>query len=167
MPQSPSPLSPLPADSKFAKLEYLRRLSNLWDNQLSIPGTPLRVGLESLIGLLPVGGDIVGIIFSSYILLEAARMGLPKVILVRMLVNVIIDGAAGSVPVLGDLFDTTWKANTKNVNLIENHLRSSKPSRKAEQSFFILLFAGLMLVIIAMTAIFVVIIRIVLQAINH
>lgn len=166
MPQSPSPLSPLPPDPKFAKLERLRRLSNLWDNYLSIPGTPLRVGLESLIGLLPVGGDVLGVIFSSYILIEAARMGLPKSTLGRMFLNVVIDGVVGAVPILGDLFDTTWKANTKNVNLLEAHLLSPKVSRKADKSFLILLIAGFILVIVALTTITVVIIKLVLQAIN-
>lgn len=166
MSQSPPPLSPLPAESKLAKLERLRRLSNLWDNYLTIPGTPLRVGLESLIGLLPIGGDVLGVIFSSYILIEAARMGLPKATLGRMFLNVVIDGVVGAVPILGDLFDTTWKANTKNVNLLEAHLHSPKPSRKVDRSFFILLFVGFMLVIIALVTITVIIIRLVLQAIN-
>ena len=72
-----------------AKLERLRYLSNLWDNALRIPGTNLRVGLESLIGILPFGGDVIGLLLSCYILFHAIQFKLPKTILLRMVSNII------------------------------------------------------------------------------
>ena len=65
-------------DAKLAKLQHLRQLSRLWDDSLSLPGTRLRVGLESLVGLLPIGGDAIGLLLSSYILLQAFSLGLPR-----------------------------------------------------------------------------------------
>ncbi len=152
MPKSgnPQPLSqPFhPEDSHLQRLHHLRRLSDLWDRSLTIPGTNFRLGLESLVGILPVGGDVIGVILSCYILAQAVRFGLPRAVLVRMIFNIAIDGLVGSVPILGDIFDTTWKANTKNVNLLEAHLRSPQTSQKAGRSFLWLL--GLVLGAIAL-----------------
>ena len=164
MPQSPPPLSEVPNDPKWLKLQRLRQLSYLWDNSFAIPGTNFRVGLEALIGLLPFGGDILGMAFSTYILLQAAQMGLPKRILMRMVFNVVLDGVAGSVPILGDLFDSTWKANTKNVNLLEAHLRSPQQSRNASKWFFVLPLVVLLLVILTVSAVGVFVIFLLLKA---
>ncbi len=113
----------------IGKLVHLRTLSNFWDNALRIPGTKLRVGLDSMMGLLPLGGDIIGIILSCYILFHAIQLQLPKAILMQMVVNAIIDGAGGVIPVFGDLFDTVWKANTRNVDLLEAYLHQADVDR--------------------------------------
>ncbi len=165
MPQSKLPLDLVLTDHRLAKLNHLRRLSYLWDKSLSVPGTSFRVGLESLVGILPVGGDIVGMVLSTYILLQAVQLGLPKAVLVRMVLNIVLDGVVGSVPILGDLFDTAWKANTRNVNLLEAHLRSPQSSRNADRWFFFLLFAGLMLVMAALTAVGVIAIQLLMRAV--
>lgn len=154
-------------DSKLAKLQQLRKLSDLWDRSLGIPGTRYRVGLESLVGLLPVGGDVIGIMFSLYIFLQAIQFKLPKEVLLRMLFNIVIDGVVGSIPVLGDLFDTTWKANTKNVNLLEAHLREPVKSRKSDRWFLTLVFGVLILVLIVLISIFVTAILLIRKLLNH
>ena len=133
-------------DAKLAKLQHLRQLSRLWDNSLSLPGTRLRVGLESLIGLLPIGGDAIGLLLSSYILLQAFSLGLPRSLLIQMLFNILLDGVVGSVPVLGDLFDTAWKANTRNVSLLEAHLRAPTVSPSANRWFGFVLVSSLLLI---------------------
>ena len=166
MPQSKPPIDLLPTNPRFAKLNHLRRLSYLWDRSLSVPGTNFRFGIESLVGVLPVGGDIVGMVLSTYILLQAAQLGLPKAVLVRMVLNIVLDGVVGAIPLLGDLFDTAWKANTKNVNLLEAHLRSPQSSRNADRWFFFVLFAGLMLIMVALSAVGVIIIRLLMRAIG-
>jgi Domain of unknown function (DUF4112) len=122
------------SEDTIGKLAHLRTLSNLWDNALRIPGTKLRVGLESVIGMLPFGGDIIGIILSCYILFHAVQFQLPRGILLAMVANVVIDGAAGVVPVFGDLFDTTWKANTRNVNMLEDYLHNPHPEHHTERA---------------------------------
>ncbi len=146
----------------IAKLERLRYLSNLWDNALRIPGTNLRVGLESLIGILPFGGDVIGLLLSCYILFHAIQFKLPKTILLRMVSNIVIDAVVGLVPILGDLFDTTWKANTRNVNLLENHLQQPTVSHSANRRFIFLLWLGVISIAIILIAICVMLFKLLL-----
>jgi hypothetical protein len=152
----------LPA-AKLAKLEHLRSLSVLWDESLRIPGTNFRVGLEAIIGFLPFGGDAIGILLSCYILFHAVQFRLPQSILLRMALNILIDGVIGTVPIIGDLFDSTWKANTRNVNLLENHLQDSRSSRSANRRFIILLGAGVFVVMLMLALISVMLIKLLLS----
>ena len=105
-----------------ARLKRLRRLAWLIDGVFSVPGTRFRFGLNSAVGLLPVGGDALLGAISLYIVYEAAQLGVPKPQLGRMLANVALEVAGGSVPVLGDLFDMALKANLRNLAIIEQHL---------------------------------------------
>jgi len=99
-------------------LERLRRLAWLLDSSIPIPGTRWSVGIDALIGLVPVLGDAAGMILSSYILVEAARMGASKGVLARMALNIAIEGLVGAVPILGDVFDAGFKANQRNIKLL-------------------------------------------------
>lgn len=108
------------------RLSRLRRLAWLIDNAFVLPGTGFRFGLNSVIGLLPVGGDAVLGALSLYIIYEASRLGLPRHKLARMLANVGIEVLGGSVPILGDLFDMALKANLRNLKIIEDHLGGSR-----------------------------------------
>lgn len=103
----------------------VRALGRLLDNSIPIPGTGRRIGLDAVIGLVPGIGDLAGGVLSGYIILEAARAQVPTLTLVRMLGNVGIDTLVGVVPAVGDLFDAAWKANTKNVVLLEGHLAAN------------------------------------------
>jgi hypothetical protein len=103
------------------RLARLRRLAWLIDGVFRLPGSRFRFGLNSLIGLLPVGGDALLGLISLYIIYEAHRMGVPKPKLARMLANVGIEVLGGSVPIVGDLFDMTLKANLRNLRIIEEH----------------------------------------------
>jgi Domain of unknown function (DUF4112) len=150
----PARRSPIVPANSQPKLTHLRRISDLWDRALGIPGTPWRVGLESLIGLLPFGGDFIGLILSGYIVFRAVEFGLPRTLLLRMLFNILLDALVGSVPILGDLFDTTWKANTKNVNLLEAHLAAPVASHQADRWFFWLLLGGILLAGMILLALF-------------
>jgi len=140
-------------DAKLAKLQKLRKISDLWDRSLSVPGTNFKVGLESLVGLLPVGGDVIGILLSVYILFQAIQFRLPPSILFRMLFNILLDGVVGSVPIVGDIFDTTWKANTKNVNLLEAHIREPIRSQKTNKWFLLAFFGAIALVVVSLISI--------------
>jgi hypothetical protein len=153
-------------ESALETLANLRRLSNLWDRALEIPGTKWRVGLDSIVGLLPVGGDTIGLVVSIYILWQVIQFGLPKTILVRMVLNILLDALVGSVPFLGDLFDTAWKANTKNVNLLEAHLKQPQLSQKADRQFLFLLFGGLILGLLVLTILATIVLTLVLRALS-
>jgi len=109
-------------DDPASRIKRVRVLAKLLDNSISIPGTRWKFGLDAIIGLVPVIGDVMGAILSGYIVLEAARSEVPPFTLARMLVNVGIDALVGSVPGVGDVFDAVWKANIKNVALLEHHL---------------------------------------------
>lgn len=117
------------APDAFARLARLRRIARLMDSAIGIPGTRFRVGLDGLLGFAPGVGDAVTGLASLYIINEARKMGLPRHKLMRMLANVVMDVAAGTVPVVGDLFDMAFKANLRNLDIIEQHLRSGGTTR--------------------------------------
>ncbi|HEX6296554.1 MAG TPA: DUF4112 domain-containing protein [Burkholderiales bacterium] len=98
--------------------ERLRRLAWLLDSSIRIPGTRWSVGIDALIGLVPVLGDAAGVILSSYIVYQAARMGASKGVLARMVLNIAVEGLVGAVPIIGDLFDAGFKANQRNIRLL-------------------------------------------------
>ncbi|MBC7944947.1 MAG: DUF4112 domain-containing protein [Burkholderiales bacterium] len=113
--------SPLPDAAAREKLE---RLSHWLDDRFAIPGTNWRIGLDGLIGLVPGIGDVVTTALSAYIVIEARRMGVPKAVLVRMIKNVVLDAAVGSVPLIGDVFDVRMKTNRRNLALLNDHFDS-------------------------------------------
>jgi hypothetical protein len=106
------------------KLRRLRRLSGiarLMDTAIGIPGTRLRLGADSILGLVPVIGDASGALVGLYIVNEARRMGVPNDKLGRMLGNLAADAVVGSVPVAGDLFDLFFKSHRRNLDIILEH----------------------------------------------
>ena len=108
-----------------------RMLATLLDNAVRIPGLGVRVGLDPILGLIPGVGDFVGAGVSGYIIVLAARAGASPAVLARMVGNVAIDALAGAVPVLGDLADFGWKANAKNVALLEQHVTPAQAAGAA------------------------------------
>ena len=133
--------------SHVASLRQLRRISHLLDNAIPIPGTPYRIGLDPILGLIPGGGDLIGSIFAGYIVFKSAQMGVPQETLVQMAANIVFDTVAGTVPVAGDLFDVAWKANVKNIELLDAHLGSPEQGKKADWLFVAALLLGLMLIV--------------------
>ena len=137
----------------------VRGLARLLDSAIAIPGTNFRVGLDALIGLVPGLGDFAGAAMSGYIVLAAARMGVPKPVLARMIVNVAIDGVVGSVPLIGDLFDAGWRANTRNTALIDRHLEAPVDTRKGSIGVMVGLAALLILLAIGAVALTIAVVK--------
>lgn len=108
--------------SDAQRLTRLRRLAWLIDGAFKLPFTRFRFGLNGLIGLVPAAGDLVLAGVSMYIINEARQLGVPTHILARMLANVAIEAAGGAMPVVGNFFDVTFKANLRNLALIEESL---------------------------------------------
>ncbi|MBC1220522.1 DUF4112 domain-containing protein [Nostoc sp. UCD121] len=160
MPDSPPRFSMIEPDAKAPTLKRLRQLSRLLDNVITIPGTKIGFGLDPILGLIPIGGDFLGVMFSSYIILEAARLGVSRATLGKMVVNVILDGLVGAVPVLGDFFDFAWRANTNNIKLLEEYLKFPSEQKSADKLFIIALLVGLLLISIVLVALPVILIRI-------
>ena len=129
-------------------LGALRKYAVLLDSAFRVPGTRMRFGLDPVIGLLPGAGDLVTGFFSVMILLHSLRLKVPKVVVARMLVNTALDLAAGAVPIVGDLFDAGYKANLKNLGLLERH---ATPGVKPETSDYV--FVGVCLGIVLLAAV--------------
>ncbi|WP_392532080.1 DUF4112 domain-containing protein [Nostoc sp. C117] len=166
MPDSSFRSSMIEPDTKAPTLKRLRQMSRLLDNLITIPGTKVGIGLDPIIGLIPIGGDFLGIMFSSYIILEAARLGVSRATLGRMVLNVIIDGLVGAVPILGDFFDVAWTANNYNIKLLEEHLKFPSQQKSADKWFIIAVFVGLLLISIVLVALPVILIRILWNALT-
>jgi hypothetical protein len=138
------------------RLARLRRIGDLLDNVIGIPGTPFRIGLDGLIGLVPGVGDLIGGLLSLYIIQQAAQLGAPSPVLLRMGWNVAVDTLVGEIPLLGDLFDFGWKANLKNVDLLQRHLDRPSEARRSGRLFLFALGTGLVLLLagaVALTAV--------------
>lgn len=108
--------------AEAAALQRVRTVTRLLDEAVRIPGTDFRFGLDPVLSILPVAGDAVAALISLYVVVEAYRLGVPRRTLVGMLGLVAVDAVAGSVPVVGSVFDAVWKANAWNRRLIERHI---------------------------------------------
>jgi hypothetical protein len=151
---------------KITSIQRLRKLSRLLDNALAIPGTTFRIGLDPVLGLIPGAGDFVGTALSAYIVIEAARLGIPRAALGKMVSNILLESLVGAIPVVGDWFDFAWKANTKNMELLEAHLGVSPESQKVNRWFIFLLVAGLFIVGIGLVTFSVLVIKLLLNAVS-
>lgn len=111
----------------------VRALARLLDSAIKIPGTGVTLGLDSLIGLVPGVGDLAGAAMSGYIVVSAARMGVPSAVVGRMILNLGVDALVGTVPLLGDLFDVGFKANLRNAALLDRHLGEPLATRHSSR----------------------------------
>ncbi|WP_239478789.1 DUF4112 domain-containing protein [Lichenicola cladoniae] len=114
--------APLSSMDRARRLARIRRLAWLLDAAVKVPGTKFRFGLNSVVGAAPGVGDAAMAAVSLYIVYEAYQLGLPKQQIARMVGNVAVEAVAGSVPILGDLFDAAFKANLRNIALIDAHV---------------------------------------------
>lgn len=104
----------------------LERLADFLDTRYRIPGTNIRFGADFLIGLVPYAGDVVAFGISSVLVLAMARQGASGMVLAKMIGNVLLDASVGTIPILGDLFDLGYKANRRNLKLLEEHYEEGK-----------------------------------------
>lgn len=130
---SPGPVALRLTESERRRLERVERLATLLDNAILIPGTRFRIGLDPLLGLVPGLGDALGALASAWIVVEAARLGASRTVLVRMLYNVAVDTLVGAIPGAGDLFDFVWKSDAKNVALLRRHLEQPEAVHRASR----------------------------------
>jgi hypothetical protein len=136
------PSEPMGFRDVEAELAALRRLAHALDDLFTVPGTDYRFGLDPLIGLVPGVGDVPTSVASAYIVAQAAALGVPRATLARMLLVVVVDSVVGSVPVVGDLFDAVWKANSRNIALLE--ARVDDPAAATIDRRFVLVVTALL-----------------------
>lgn len=132
------------------KAEELRRnhwLSWLLDASIPLPGG-YRIGLDGLIGLIPGVGDVIGGGLSTWLLYQAYQQGVPRMVIARMLVNILIDAGIGSVPVLGDIFDFFWKANLRNAQLLDRYRRDPRETYRRSTVANIVFLIGVLAVVV-------------------
>jgi hypothetical protein len=127
------------------RLATLRRIAELLDSAFVVPGTNYRIGLDPIIGLIPMVGDLASPLFTIGLLWQAYDLGIPKVVQLRMLFNAAIDALVGAVPFVGDLFDFGWKANEWNLALVELHAYEERHAAAGDWVFVI----GMMVLVMA------------------
>jgi hypothetical protein len=148
------------------ELERLKSLSRLLDSAIGIPGTRYRFGLDAIVGLVPGIGDAIGAIFSIYIIFQAARLGVPKSTLARMIGNVGVDTIVGEIPLLGDLFDVGFKSNIRNLSLIEQHVHRPSAAKSQSRRVLLVLGVGLLALFVGIVALSVVVAELVLSSLR-
>jgi hypothetical protein len=143
-------LLPPEEKEKRASLEPLFKwIALIMDDFFRLPGTKFRFGLDPLIGLLPGIGDTASAIVSAFALIAAARRGIPKILLARMSINILINELVGIVPGIGDAFSFWFKSNARNYELLRKHSASPTRSRKSDWIFVVAVLAVLFLIVFA------------------
>ncbi|HEX4663551.1 MAG TPA: DUF4112 domain-containing protein [Terriglobales bacterium] len=140
MPQTePEILSPRRPPARGLTDEQLNHLAGVLDDIFHIPGTKIRFGLDPIVGLVPGLGDIITGLLSFLIVFAAWQRGLPKIAISRMVANIAIDTLLGSIPIVGDVFDTVWKSNRMNYNLLVRYRVGARRRLLARDWLFFLL----------------------------
>ena len=124
-------------------LEKLRQWSWLLDQAFRIPGTNIRFGWDVIVGFIPGLAELSSPVFGALILVQAYRMGVPKVVQARMVINAVVDALLGLVPGLGNVADVFWKANSWNMRLLERHARPGVPHTRTDAVFVWVILAAL------------------------
>lgn len=117
-------------EASVARLEALARLM---DGVFQVPGTNIRLGLDAIIGMVPVAGDVVTGAISTYLIWEARQLGAPRHLIARMVANTLLDTTVGAIPVLGDAFDVMFRGNMKNMALLRKHMEKRGLSSTASR----------------------------------
>jgi hypothetical protein len=110
-----------------ASLARLDALARLMDSSLTFPGTNVRFGLDAIIGLVPVAGDLISNAISTYIVWEARKLGVSRWTVARMIANTAVDTVVGAVPIVGDAFDVAFRGNMRNLALLKAHIARNDP----------------------------------------
>ena len=142
-----------PAELDAKRLKRLKAVTRVLDDAVEVPFLGFRVGLDPLLGLFPGAGDVVGATISGWMVVTAARMGATPATLVRMLANLGLDMLSGAVPLLGDIFDIAFKANRRNLRIVEEQVLDPKGTRVRSRALVVGAFAAVIGVILALLAV--------------
>ena len=132
-------------------LDRLRGLTRLMDQAFGVPGTKWRFGLDALFGLVPGLGDVAGGVIAVYALHVARQFGAPGIIQLNMLTNIALDSLIGTIPVIGDIFDFVFKAQTRNLALLDDWLKTPHATARRSKRGLVLIPAAIVLVFATLT----------------
>ena len=127
-------------------LPWLEGMADFLDNRFRIPGTQIRFGADFLVGLIPYVGDVITFFVSGFLVLVMTRYGASGKVLLKMIGNIWLDGMVGTIPFLGDIFDLRYRANMRNLNLLQEHFGEGKHEGSAWGIIFLLILTLLLLV---------------------
>jgi len=116
---------PIPVEDLENVPVRLQKLARFMDNSIPLPGG-YKIGWDAVIGLIPGIGDLIGMLISGYIVVEGVKLGASRIVILRMVLNVILEGVIGAIPVIGDLFDMVFKSNIRNIKLLNNQKLNSE-----------------------------------------
>jgi hypothetical protein len=137
-------------DRRAAEFDAFERrfaaVSRVMDELITVPGTSLRIGLDPIVGLVPVLGDAISAVVGFWLIAEATRFGIPRIVVGRMIANTVVDMAVGAIPILGDLFDVMSRSNSRNLALFRRHALDPAASTRSER----LALAGIVLILVGL-----------------
>jgi len=132
-------------DPKQTQIEQLARFL---DSSIKLPFINYRIGWEPIIGLIPGIGDVAGVLLSGVIIVQAARLGTPKTVLLYMVLNSAVEALIGLIPIVGDAFDFVWKANNRNVRLMQQALNDPKRTKRYSRTVIAIFSSGFFILLI-------------------
>ena len=156
-------MTPAPPTDPLARA---RTLARLLDSVARVPGTKIRFGADAVVGLVPGLGDIGGAALAGYLVILAQRLGVPRSVVLRMLRNVAIDTIAGTVPLIGDMFDVAFKSNLRNVALLESALQRPAATKRTSRLLVVGTILALVLLVAGALVVTVIAIRAIASAVN-
>jgi len=156
-------MTPAPPTDPLARA---RTLARLLDSVARVPGTKIRFGADAVVGLVPGLGDIGGAALAGYLVILAQRLGVPRSVVLRMLGNVAIDTIAGTVPLIGDMFDVAFKSNLRNVALLESALQRPAATKRTSRLLVVGTILALVLLVAGALVVTVIAIRAIASAVN-
>ncbi|MEJ7559449.1 MAG: DUF4112 domain-containing protein [Pedobacter sp.] len=135
-------------DTKSAQFPWISRFSYLMDEQFRFPGTQFRFGLDPILNLFPFVGDMAGLVISGGLLMAMAKKGASNKLVVLMSVNILLDATIGAIPVIGQIFDFFYKANTRNIRLMKEHYLENKHQGSGKNVIYLIV--AIFVVVIAL-----------------
>lgn len=142
---------PYNEQDQIPKMRWVSRLSYLMDKQFRFPGTNFRFGLDPVLNLIPIAGDMAGLLISGGLLLALVRKGASNKVVVLMTINILLDATIGAIPVIGQIFDFFFKANSRNIKLMREHYLENKHQGSGKG---IILWAVIIIIILLSVAIY-------------
>lgn len=130
-------------DKPLSGLVWVERIAEILDSKFRVPGTNFRFGIDPLLGLVPFVGDITSFAISGYLIIFIAKKGISRKALILMILNVVVDTILGSIPLVGNIFDFTFRANRRNIRLLREHYEEGK--YQGSGTGIVLLIAGILI----------------------